>query len=154
PLVIDVMLARSSDPGDGLFESIDPGRIGISGVSAGGAAALGVAGGWSANGIAADPRIKAMVLYEPAVNSLDDASTVALPFLVMGGRQGIGGLRVPPLFEATALAMPRIYVLTPNATHLNYSTSMASEIDQTREAALLADPTLPEPLTTRTATNA
>jgi hypothetical protein len=31
---------------------------------------------------------------------------------------------------------------------------MGSEIDQTREAALVADPTLPEPLTTRTATNA
>ena len=31
---------------------------------------------------------------------------------------------------------------------------MGSEIDQTREAALLADPTLPEPLTTLTATNA
>jgi hypothetical protein len=50
--------------------------------------------------------------------------------------------------------MPRIYVLTPHATHFNFLTSMASEIEQTREAALSADPTLPEPLTTRTATNA
>ena len=31
---------------------------------------------------------------------------------------------------------------------------MGSEINQTREAALWADPTLPEPLTVRTATNA
>ena len=31
---------------------------------------------------------------------------------------------------------------------------MGSEIDQTREAALLANPSIPEPLTTRTATNA
>ena len=30
PLVIDVMLARSADPDDGLFACIDPDRIGIS----------------------------------------------------------------------------------------------------------------------------
>src|SRR5262249_16937060 len=65
-----------------------------------------------------------------------------------------GGLRIPPLFAATPLATPRIYVQSPNATHFNYVTSMATEIEQTREAALRADPTLPEPLTTRSATNA
>jgi hypothetical protein len=154
PLVIDIMLARSADPDDGFFASIDPTRIGISGHSAGGGAAISAAAGWAANGIVADPRIKAMLVYEPHVNSLADASTLGLPYLAMGGMQSRGGLALPDLFEATVASRQSIYVLTPNATHLSYLTSMASEIDQTREAALLADPTLPEPLTTRTATNA
>lgn len=154
-LVIDIMLARSAAEDDLLSNSIDPDRIGISGISAGGAAAIGAVGGWTANGITADPRIKAMVLYEPGFEySLDDASTIAVPYLVMGGAQSRNGLAVPSLFEATVLATPRIYVLTPSATHFSYVTGMGSEIQQTREAALLADPTLAEPLTTRTATNA
>jgi len=159
PLVIDAMLARSATEGDPLWGSIDPTRIGISGHSAGGAAAIGAAAGWTHNDLAPDPRIKAMVLYEPSPPSpdrytLDDASTLSIPYMAMGGLQSINGLALPTLFEATALAMPRIYVLTPSATHFNYLTSMGSEIDQTREAALLADPTLPEPLTTLTASNA
>lgn len=153
-VVIDVMLSRSADPETELFGSIDPARIGISGFSAGGRAALGAAGGWADQGIYADSRIKAMVLYEPSIHSLDDAATIQIPYLLMGGLQSNGGLALPTLFETTALAMPRIYVLTPHATHFNFLTSMASEIEQTREAALSADPTLPEPLTTRTATNA
>lgn len=154
-LVIDVMLARSASDADLLSDSIDPGRIGISGHSSGAAAAIGAASGWSANGIVADPRIKAMVLYEPGSQySLDDASTIAVPYLVMGGAQSRNGFAVPALFDATGLATPRIYVLTPSATHFNYLTGMGAEIDQTREAALLGDPTLPEPLTARTATNA
>ena len=91
PLVIDVLLARSSADGDVLSDSIDPGRIGISGFSAGGAAAIGATGGWAAEAIAADSRIKAMVLYEPSILSLDDASTIAVPYLVMGGTQSVNG---------------------------------------------------------------
>jgi len=136
-LVIDILLARSAAAGDLLGGSIDPDRIGISGVSAGGAAAISAAGGWAANSIAADRRIKAMVVYEPVVDSLPDASTISVPYLVMGGLQGIGGLRIPPLFDATILAMPRIYVVSPNATHLSHVTGVGPEIDQTREQALL-----------------
>jgi hypothetical protein len=154
PLVIDVMLARSAAEDDLLSRSIDPARIGISGYSAGGAAAIGATGGWAANGIPADRRLKAMALYEPSVLSLEDASTITIPYLVMGGLQHRNGIAIPNLFQSTVLAMPRIYVLTPNAAHFNYLTSMGSEIDQTREQALLDDPTLPEPLITRTATNA
>jgi hypothetical protein len=154
-VVIDVMLDRSADPDDLLADSIDPHRIGISGHSAGGSAAIGAAAGWTVNGISADRRIKAMVLYEPGnLYSLADASSMTIPYLVMGGQQNWTGLGVPTLFGATVAARPRIYVLTPNATHHNYLTGLPSEIDQAREAALLADPTLAEPLTTLTATNA
>ena len=154
PLVIDILLTRSAAAGDLLADSIDPERIGISGVSAGGAAALGAAGGWAVNGLVADARIKAMLLYEPGILSLDDASTISIPYLVMGGAQHRNGLAIPTLFDVTADATPRIYVLTPNATHFNYLTGMGPEIDQTREAALLADPNIPEPLTILTASNA
>jgi acetyl esterase/lipase len=84
-LVIDALLARSAADGDLLCDSIDPDRIGISGLSAGGAAAISVAGGWAANGIVADPRIKAIVLYEPSFDPLTHA-TIAVPYLIMGGR--------------------------------------------------------------------
>lgn len=154
-LVIDILLDRSASPDDLLSDSVDPARIGISGLSAGGAAAIGVAAGWTANGIVADPRIKAMVLYEPGTQySLDDASTLSISYLVMGGAQHRTGLAIPTLFEATVAASPRYYVLSPNATHFNYLTGMGPEIDQTREAALRADPTLPEPLTTLSTSNA
>ena len=153
-LVIDTLLARNAASGDPLAGSIDPTRIGISGISAGAAAAIGAAGGIETAGVPADPRIKAMVVYEPGLAySLDDARRIAIPYLVMGGSQSQYGLAVPALFDATVQALPRIYVLNPSATHLSYATSMCEEINQTREAALLADPSLPEPLTTRVATN-
>ena len=153
-MVIDALLARNAASGDPLAGSIDPARIGISGISAGAAAAIGAAGGIEASGVPADPRIKAMVVYEPSFDySLDDASRIAIPYLVMGGSQSQFGLAVPALFDATVQALPRIYVLNPSATHVSYVTGMCTEIDQTREAALLADPALPEPLTNRVATN-
>jgi hypothetical protein len=157
PLVIDAMLDRSADAGDPLFDTIDPARIGVSGVSAGGAAAINATGGVAASGIAADPRIKAMALYEPARPpnyALADASTIAVPYLIMGGTQHANGLAVATLFDTTVLATPRIRVLNPGAVHFSYNTNMAAEIDQTREQALLANPGLPEPLTKLTASNA
>jgi predicted dienelactone hydrolase len=153
-LVIDALLAHNAASGDPLAGSIDPDRIGISGISAGAAAAIGAAGGIEAAGVPADPRIKAMVVYEPALEySLADARRIAIPYLIMGGLQSQFGLAIPALFAKTVRARPRIYVLNPSATHFSYVTGMCAEIDETREAALLADPALPEPLTNRIATN-
>jgi dienelactone hydrolase len=122
-LVIDALLARNAASGDPLAGSIDPARIGISGISAGATAAIGAAGGIEASGVPADPRIKAMVVYEPSLDySLDDASRIAIPYLIMGGSQSQFGLAIPALFAKTV-------------------------------QALLADPALPEPLTNRIATN-
>src|SRR4029077_16304240 len=112
------------------------------------------AAGVADHGVPADPRIKAMVVYEPGLEySLDDASRIAIPYLIMGGSQSQYGPAIPALFGATIGALPRIYVLNPSATHFSYVTGMCAESDQTREAALLADPALPEPLTTRIPTN-
>jgi predicted dienelactone hydrolase len=153
-LVIDAQLALNATSGDPLAGSIVPARIGISGISAGASAAIGAAGGLEDHGVLADTRIKAMILYEPGLEySLDDASRIAIPYLIMGGSQSQSGLAIPALFAATVQAVPRIYVLNPSATHFSYVTGLCSEIEQTREAALLADPTLPEPLTNRSATN-
>ena len=134
------------NPGDFLFRSIDRHRIGISGESTGGGTALRVAGGWSENGIAADPRIKAMVVYEPAPFSDVDVSTISLPYLVMGGTQSAISETIPSLFDTTVLATPRIYVTNPRAVHISYQTGICSRIDETREAALMANPAQPEPL--------
>jgi len=153
-LLIDQFLARSSTVDDPFFQTIDAGRIGISGHSTGGGAALGAAAGWAANGITADPRIKAMVVYEPTTLSLGDAETVTVPYMVMGGLQYRNGQAVPALFSATTLATTRLYVQTPRAVHQGYVTGLQDEADQAREQALLADPAMPEPLTTLTATNA
>jgi hypothetical protein len=57
------------------------------------------------------------------------------------------------LFDATVLAEPRVRVLNPAATHLSYVANTEAEIDQLREQALAADPNIPEPLTTLTASN-
>ncbi len=43
---------------------------------------------------------------------------------------------------------------TPNAVHFNFNTKLCALIQETREAALTANPGLAEPLTTLTATNA
>ena len=150
PLVMDAMLTRNATSGDLLFGSMDPYRIGISGESTGGGTALRVAGGWSENGIAADPRIKAMAVYEPTPFSEVDVSTISLPYLVMGGTQSAVSQTIPSLFETTVLATPRISVTNPQAVHISYQTGICSRIDETREAALMANPAQPEPLTNLT----
>jgi len=153
-LMIDLFVTRATTGGDFFFQTIDPNRIGISGFSTGGGAALSLAGGWSANGIGVDSRIKAMVVFEPRVNTLDDAPNVAIPYLVMGGLQYRNGLAVPALFEATTAAAPRIYVQSPRAAHFCYETGMQDETDQAREQALSSNPTMPDPLTTLNPSNA
>jgi len=155
PLVIDRMLTRSATDGDLLANSIDSARIGISGFSAGGAAAIAAAAGRGEIGLTADSRIKAMVLYEPVLTlySPNDALNLSKPYLIMGGTQSGFGLAAPTFFNATINSMPRYQVLNPNAVHNSYQTNFSAEIDQTREAALLVDPSIPEPLTTLTASN-
>lgn len=156
PLVIDWMLTRSATDGDLLANSIDAAKIGISGFSSGGAAAIAAAQGWSAQGLEADARIKAMVLYEPGTFNYSpqpDAAALAMPYLIMGGTQYWIAATVPTYFNATVNSMPRYYVQNPNAVHFSYQCNFAAEIDQTREAALSADPSIPEPLTTLTPSN-
>jgi len=153
-LLIDQFLAGNATADNPFFQRIDAGRIGISGLSAGGGAALTAASGWAANGISADPRIKAMVVYEPPILSFDDAQTITVPYMIMGGLQSRTGREIPSLFGASTFATRRLYIQTPRAAHLSYVTSLQDEVDQAREQALLADPTMPEPLTTLTPTNA
>jgi len=153
-LLVDLFLARSSTEGDPFFQRIDAERIGVSGNSAGGATALAATSGLTTEGIAADSRIKAMVVYEPAILSMDDAQRIAIPYMVMGGLQSWTGQAIPALFSATTLSTPRLYVQTPLAAHQGYLTNMPDEVDQTREQALLALGPGVEPLTTLIPTNA
>lgn len=145
PIVIDFMLGENNP----LSGSIDSDRIGLSGFSAGGRATLGAVGGWADQGIIADDRIKAMVVYEPSRdNTLEDLATITIPYLIMGGDRFTSGLiTAPEVFEATVNATPRIRVLNPNALHFNYQTDLCPSIEETREAALTANPNQPEPLT-------
>jgi hypothetical protein len=81
PLLIDHALARSAKAGDILFDSIDPGRIGIGGFSAGGDTAINVAAGWE--GLPADPRVRAMVVYEPGFQiPVADVTAISVPYLL------------------------------------------------------------------------
>jgi hypothetical protein len=158
-LLINHALARSAAAGDILQGSIDPDRIGVSGVSgSGGGPALAVAGGWAAEGLAADSRVKAMVLSEPgltATMTLDDVAHISVPYLLMRGTQFVEvQSNFAALFAATVAATPRIEVLTPDALHVNYETGVCDIIHAAREQALLANPTIPEPLTTQTAATA
>jgi dienelactone hydrolase len=161
-LLIDRALARNAALGDILYGSMDPDRIGVSGFSAGGGAAINAAIGIASAGVPADGRIKAMVLSEPGVNDVvDNLSAVSVPYLLLRGTQldhFTGGMPAQPalteLFASTVAATPRIQVQTPDAVHVNFLTGLCDVIDQTREQAILANPMLPEPLTTLTASNA
>ncbi len=155
PEVITYML--TVDP---LSDSIDSERIGISGLSTGGRTSLVVAGGWEdppeppgvvvpLDPIPADPRVKAMVLYDPGRdNLLSDVATISIPYLIMGGNRVVNAtVTVPEVFETTVLATPRIRVFQPEAVHIGYQTDLCTSIEETREIALLADPNLqPDPL--------
>jgi acetyl esterase/lipase len=161
-LLIDHALVRNATAGDILYGSIDPARIGVSGFSAGGGSAINAAVGITAAGLPADGRIKAMVAYEPGVNDVvDDVSAISFPYLLLRGTEldhFTGGMpaqeALSAFFATTVAATPRIQVLTPDAVHVNFNTGLCDLIDQTREQALLANPALPEPLTTLTASNA
>jgi acetyl esterase/lipase len=161
-LVIDGALARNGIAGDILYGSMDPNRVGVSGFSAGGGAAVNAAVGIAAAALPADGRIKAMVVYEPGVNDVtDDVSAISFPYLLLRGTQldhFTGGMpaqnALTALFATTVAATPRIEVLTQDAVHVNFNTGLCDLIDQTREQALVANPTLPEPLATLNAGNA
>ena len=144
PKVIDFMLGDDNP----LSGPIDADRIGISGFSTGGRTSLAVTGGWPAQGIPVDPRIKAMVLYEPGRDSpLIDVATIAIPYLAIGGtRISNGTVTIPEVFDATVLATPRIRVVIPEAIHFNFQTDLCQAIEETREAALLVNDVV-EPLT-------
>jgi dienelactone hydrolase len=149
-VLTDRMLARNADPEDSLHGRIDPSRIGTGGLSAGGTSTFNFAAGHTGFGIAPDRRLRAAVFYEPgqAGISFADAATLDIPYLIMGGDQFSSGLLVPELFETTTEAAPRIHVHTPGSLHISYATGHCHVNEAAREAALLADPEIPEPLTT------
>lgn len=159
PLLIEVALGRSATPGDLLYGSIDPGRVGIGGHSAGGDTAINVAAGWS--GLPADARVRAVILYEPGFVAPEaDVTAIAVPYLLMRGTQlerfSAGGSTqetYDAMFASTTLATPRVQVIAPNAVHQSFTTGICGTIDQAREQALTSNPSLPEPLTTLTSTN-
>ena len=157
PLVIDAMLARSADDGDPLFDthrSRQDRHLGHLRGGSRGDRRGGRRGRQRHCGRPAHQGHGPLRAGRPDSYSLADASTIAIPYLIMGGTQNANGLAVPTLFDATVLATPRIRVLNPGAAHFSYIANMAAEIDQTREQALLANPDMPEPLTTLTASNA
>jgi hypothetical protein len=129
-----------------LSARIDSKRIGISGTSAGGVAALITAGG-IANGnppVLRDTRLRAIMVSEPGFPSFD-ADKLDIPLLLMGGDQYSAGLALPGLFDAVVNAVPRIYVLTPRSLHFSYSVGMCDTVNAAREYALENDPTLRDP---------
>lgn len=150
-----LMLGKSATAGDLFAGRVDASRIGISGLSAGAAAAFHFAAGRADAGIAPDPRVKAIVIYEPlsAAIALSDAATLKVPYLIMAGTQSSAGAFAPDLFAGSVAASPRIYVKNPGALHQSYVTELCAQIDEGREAALAANPNVAEPLTTNAPTS-
>ena len=80
----------------------------------------------------------------------DDLSAISFPYLLLRGTQldhFTGGMpaqeAMDALFATTVGATPRIQALTPDAVHFSFNTGLCDLIDQSREQALLANPTLP-----------
>jgi len=96
--LIDVMFARSLDPGDVFFAGLDRSAIGVIGHSFGGMTAIGVATGWA--GAPADPRVRAIVPISAVIDanlqsdqrsgpnagfSPQQLAAIEIPVLLMGG---------------------------------------------------------------------
>jgi predicted dienelactone hydrolase len=134
-------------PGNPLHDTIDPARVGLGGTSAGGGAALGVAGSLTATpDVPPDPRIKALVLHEPAPSGVALAN-VAVPYLLMNGTQGDPTF-YRAILDATPAASPRIHVESRDAVHLSYVTNLCSSVAEARDQALAVLGPSPDPLET------
>jgi hypothetical protein len=155
-LLTSAISSRNTTSGDLLAGHIDDSKIGASGLSAGAASAFHFAAGRADAAIAPDTRIKALLVYEPlrAAVALSDAATLSIPYLIMAGTQSSAGAFAPDLCAATTRATTRIYVKNPGALHQSYVTELCEMIQQTREGALAADQSIPEPLLTNAPTNA
>jgi len=102
-LVITRMLAKSEDPADAFYQTLDPGRIGVAGHSFGGFTSLAMAAGFGADPpaeIAAelpegfepvppDSRVKAIVPIAPVSSFFGDSelASIAVPTLILGGTE-------------------------------------------------------------------
>jgi acetyl esterase/lipase len=150
-------MLRRNDVDPLLAGAIDPERIGLSGASAGGGTAVATAAGWPAKNVAPETRAKALLLYEPDPGSYDvgAAAAMTLPYLILHGDQFARSVpSYTVLLATTTAALPRIEVYNPHGVHRNIDSGLCRIIDDTREQALLADPTLPDPLTHQIAGNA
>lgn len=99
--VITTMLAKSDDPEDPFYRTLDPGRIGVAGHSFGGFTSLAMAAGFGADPppeiarelpegfspIPPDSRVKAIVPIAPVSSFFGDAelSSIEVPTLIIGG---------------------------------------------------------------------
>lgn len=89
--LIDLMLARSSDPNDEFYLKLNPNAVAVAGHSFGGFTALATASGFHrpADGIDVppDPRVKAIVPIAPASGILSDTelASIGIPVLLVSG---------------------------------------------------------------------
>jgi hypothetical protein len=70
-----------------------------------------------------------------------------VPYLLMHGDQFALSVASYTVLLSATTAARRVEVYSPGAVHRSYDTGLCLQIDDTREAALLASPTLPDPLT-------
>ena len=115
-------------------------RVGVMGHSSGATTAVLAAGGSTAWGIAADPRVDAVLALAYSLNDLVDTANVTVPTLLMVGELDANtppadSLRVYNEISSTDKA----YVLLRNAVHRTFNSSFCDQM-QASGAVTLANP--------------
>lgn len=141
--VISEMLAASADAADRLHGSINPDKVGASGVSLGGGTALTLASGNAGLGLPADDRVQAMLLFAPSIGTPsdpncgltpEDRSTVTIPTLIMAGDSSSSFEELWDVFpRELPPSTPRYLILNPGGS--NYTGATCDAIAAIAEAS-------------------
>ena len=126
--IIDRMLELNKNSGSFFYRSIDANAIGIIGHSLGGAAELGLVGGYPDK---TDERIKAALLFSPATYPFENnIQNIDIPMMVMVGDDDRSNLKGPNNADRTLAYdranLPKYLLIMKNGRHLSFVNNACS----------------------------